>query len=153
MEFKLTDVPKDKVLIYSSDFLRAKETAEIIRDFLGLEKSALEMKEALRERGTDKWNMKYKTKEMVEELRERDMEKPTHNDEDMESVMQVAQRMSKLVQEVEMEFENHVILLCSHRYPCQILQSVFNGLSPEQFWDLPRLEIGNILELNANYHA
>ena len=121
-----------------------KQTAEIIHAELGV-KASIEYKESLRERGLGKWDMGPGS--IVEEMWAKDAADPTHKYNGVESVMEMVLRMSRLVQQLDREFEDHIIILVSHGDPCQCLHTVFIGLSPGEFRKLPDFKNCEIREL------
>ena len=130
--------------MFSSDFLRVKQTAETIHKELGIVEP-LKLEEALRERRLGKWDMC--PGKVVEEMWSRDAIDPTHKYNDVESVMEMVLRMSRLVKQLDSQFEDRIIVLCSHGDPCQILHTVFIGLPPNEFRNQPDYKNCEIREL------
>ena len=135
---------EERVVIFSSDFLRVKQTAEIIHGELKL-KASIQYKEALRERGLGKWDMGPGS--IVTEMWARDAADPTHKFNGVESVMEMVLRTSKLVEQLDREFEDRIIILVSHGDPCQCLHAVFIGIHPSEFRSLPDFKNCEIREL------
>ena len=132
------------MIVFSSDFLRVKQTAEIIHKELGVVEP-LQLKKDLRERGLGKWDMG--PGDIVAEMWSKDAIDPTHKYNGVESVMEMVLRMSRLVQQLDNEFKDRIVILCSHGDPCQILHTVFIGLPPNEFRSQPDFKNCEIREL------
>lgn len=134
---------KDKIIIYSSDFKRAKETAEIIQQKLSVE--VIVYTEMLRERffglyeGLD--DSRYT------DVWERDKKNEDNTYNSVESPRQVAERTKLLVEQIESQYSKKNILLVSHGDCLQILQTVFAGISPAAHRSLPHLQTAEIRKM------
>ena len=130
-------------LIYSSDFRRARETAEIARALLGA--LPVTLNERLRERffgafeGTS--NANYQT------VWDRDREDPGQTEDGVESVMSVLGRTSSLVAELELEHVGKTIVFVAHGDPLQIMQTGFLSVNPAEHRGLPPLTTAELREL------
>jgi probable phosphoglycerate mutase len=133
----------EETVIYSSDFARARETAELAREVLGA--GAVTTSQALRERGFGSWegtsNANY---ERVWEL---DRENPGHTEAGVESVMSVLGRTSAFVAELVARHQGAVILLVGHGDPLQILETGFRTMNPADHRSLPPLPPAGLREL------
>lgn len=131
---------KDKIIIYSSDFKRTKETAEIVQEKTSAK--VLVYTELLRERffglydGLD--NSQY------DEVWEKDKRNEKNTFNSVESPRQVANRTNSLIEQIESEYQSRNILLISHGDSLQILQTVFSGISPAAHRSLNHLQTGEI---------
>ncbi len=108
--------------IVCSDFMRAQESAEIVFSLLGCTTS-LTMDPRLRERNFGEY-------ELSADSGYNDVWKEDALDADsrckgVESVNQVMQRVTLVVQELEKQFNGSTILLVSHGDALQILQAAF----------------------------
>ena len=120
----------EKFVVISSDFRRARETAEILHDHFKV-KTPLRLEEALRERGCGDL---HKTSVMNAFLPifELDYTDPTHTEYGCESLMNCVIRMSRVLASVNEEFENRIIVLVSHGDPLHVLWAVITGVPPSE---------------------
>lgn len=131
-------------VIYSSDFARARETAEVAREALGA--GPVRLRVALRERafgaleGTSSRN--------YERVWSRDREDPAHEDHGVEPAARVRARGWALVEELEAAHRDATILLVSHGDPLQLLQTAFLGRGAGEHRDLPHWEPGEVRALS-----
>ena len=109
--------------ILSSDFLRARQTAEIVAESCGNE---VEIRQQLRER----WfgELDQSDDSGYGQVWEEDRLDASHTKWNVESVNSVGDRMSNLVRELNEENENQFFLLVSHGDPIQILTTWFKKL-------------------------
>ena len=121
----------EKIVIVSSDFRRTRETAEILHSELGV-KRPIRFEIALRERGLGSMNMTYNW-DSVRQMWALDEVDPTHTEYNCESVMSMTVRTSRLVQQLDKEYNDMIIILVSHGDPCQCLYAIFIGLNPNEF--------------------
>jgi probable phosphoglycerate mutase len=114
--------------IYCSDFLRTKETAEIVCDQLGWDFAQVIFDLRLRERFFGDYegqnNFKY------EEFALPDLDSPDWRDKNVESAGAVLERTSELIAEIEQKFSGKNVLLVSHGDVLQILECGFKRVSP-----------------------
>ena len=123
---------KDKKidLIFSSPFLRAKETAELIADVLGLE---VIIDDRLREVGVgqfegktvEEFGAKFSTKESRYEKA----------DYGVESGKDVELRIKNFLDEINEKYKNKNIIVVSHGDPLQIFHSIAQGIKPLDAFD------------------
>jgi broad specificity phosphatase PhoE len=133
----------EKVIIYSSDFLRAKETAEIAKDILNTDK--IHFTELLRERFFG--NFEKTSNENYEKVWMHDKENVHHEIENVESITSVLNRTTRLILDLEKKFQNKKILLVSHGDSLQILQTGFLKTCSSRHRDVPNLNTAEIREL------
>ena len=135
-------LPSDTV-ICSSEFSRARQTAEIARVQLGAAEVAIV--EALRERCFGAWEGSASANyARVWAADERD---PDHADGDVESAAAVLERTTALIVELDRRYSSRDILLVSHGDPLQILQAGFLQIDPSRHRSLPALETAEIRRL------
>ncbi len=135
---------EDTIRIYSSDFLRAKETAEIVHKLLH-EKHPLHFTPQLRERFFGDLNgLGDNNYQKVWTLDQTD---PNHHQYGVESANQVVTRTKGLIDELESQFENETILLVAHGDVLQLLQTWFQGVCASQHRQLPHLDTAEIRHL------
>jgi len=133
---ELAEVFNAESLIYSSDFLRARETAEIIRDTLGVPEIIFE--ERLRERFFGEWEGQCHAN--YSKTWKKDAFDPTREYNGAESSRAVQQRMWAVIQSLENAFEGKTVILVSHGDPLMLLQTAFKNLGPERHRSLPYIE-------------
>ncbi len=115
----------------SSDFRRARETAEILHSNL-LVKEPIRFESNLRER----WFGSLDTKNVdthCPQIWALDEADPTHNEYGIESVMEIVFRMSQTIQKLDKDYCERIIIMVSHGDPCQCIHSVFMGISPNEY--------------------
>ncbi len=131
------------VIIYSSDFLRAKETAEIAQKLLGVKKINFHKK--LRERYFGKYD-----KTSLDNIKiawEYDEKNPNHKHKGVENPNKVLKRTLSVINELEKKYKNKKILLVSHGDVLQILYTHFSGKPVKHHRLIPHLETAEIREL------
>ena len=155
-EYGLTDLGKeqvlkaadyfqkeDRIIIFSSDFKRAKETAVIMKEKLTSE--YIIYTPQLRERffgyydGLD--DSQYSS------VWEKDINDKNNKENSVESPVQVAERTETLIEYIESEYDNRNILLVSHGDCLQILQTVFEGISPAAHRSLSHLQTAEVRKM------
>ena len=135
-------------LIFSSDVLRTRQTAEIVAKELGLE-----VKRDVRLRDIN-WGI-YQGKPMkgawayYKHNMEERFRKASPGGE---SWSEVQQRMIEFIKEVERKYNQKNILIVSHGDPLWLLESWFQGLSKQELLKQRRegcpIKIGDLKELN-----
>jgi probable phosphoglycerate mutase len=132
------------VIIYSSDFLRAKETAEIARKLLGIKKK-INFHKNLRERYFGKYD---KTSlDNIKIVWEHDRKNANHKHQGSESPNKVLKRTFILISQLEKKYKNKKILLVSHGDVLQILHTHVSGKPVSHHRLIPHLETAEIREL------
>jgi broad specificity phosphatase PhoE len=130
-------------IIISSDFARARETAEIAAKILGTEPATLNP--ALRERYFGNWDRTHNGN--YQHAWNEDVLDPSHKRDNVESVDEVIARAGSLIATLEKEYTGKNILLVSHGDTLQILQTIFAHVSPGSHRSLPHLGTGEIRKL------
>jgi probable phosphoglycerate mutase len=156
-DFGLTDLGREQALtsaeksglpvgtlIYASDFTRARQTAEIVREHLGAP-AAVTVAAALRERYFGDWD----GSDTANYAKVWAADETGRSDDGVESVAAVQDRTTALVAELEHEHRGQDILLVSHGDALQILQTGFRKMSPAQHRSLPHLETAEIRQLET----
>ena len=140
-------------LIISSDFLRAKNTAETTQKILNT-LQPIQYSIALRERFFGELNGKNDSQyQMVWDI---DQQNPDHQKFNVESANQVVSRISALIMQLEQQyFDLHKnvgqkILLVAHGDVLQLLQTWFQNVPASQHRSLPHLETAEIRCLNPD---
>ena len=108
--------------IFTSDFRRTRETANIVA---GLLNAPIKEAVSLRERNFGRWDGQSDTN--YETVWAADAEDPGHVRWGVESVSSVAERMSRFVKEVDQLGVGQTYLLVSHGDPLQILITASQG--------------------------
>jgi probable phosphoglycerate mutase len=137
---KLLD--KDTI-IYTSDFLRTKETAEIARKVLKAKPVKLEKK--LRERYFgifEKASVSNYAKVWAE-----DSKNPDSKKYGVESANELLERMTSIIPGLEKKYSGKKILLVSHGDPCQLLNIGFLKMKASEHNHLKFIENADIREL------
>ncbi|MFA7385666.1 MAG: histidine phosphatase family protein [Candidatus Paceibacterota bacterium] len=133
------------VIIYSSDFLRARETAEIAKKLLSVKK--INFNKNLRERYFGKFDKTSLTN--IKEAWERDKKNPNHKHKGIESPNKVLKRTLILINRLEKKHKNKKILLVSHGDVLQILYTHFLKKPVSHHRQTPHLETAEIRELKV----
>lgn len=127
------DFLRKRAVVVSSDFLRARETAEIVRSVL--EADPVLLNESLRERYFGKWEgLHYKHYATAWEGDELNAELEKNG---AESANSVRRRMIGSVLALESECRNQDIVLVSHGDPLRFIQTAFSGLRTEENGQVP----------------
>lgn len=130
-------------IIVSSDFTRAKETAEITREILEADNVLLTPK--LRERFFGFWEKKHNRH--YQDVWNDDSNNPHHKNNNVESTAEVLERTVALINELEEQYAGKKILLVSHGDALQILQTAFEKISSAYHRNLRHLEVAEIRQL------
>lgn len=133
-----------ETIIYSSDFRRAIETAQIAGEILGAGKIHLSI--ALRERFFGGYDGQ-KVKEYLEIWPTHQRDTRAQQIHGVENSEEIAERLIKLIEKLETQYQNECLLLVSHGDPLQVLQATFAGLDPECARLLKYIQPGEIKAL------
>ncbi len=134
---------KENTEVYASDFVRAEETAKIFADAIGADDIHITQK--LRERHFGNFEKQHNSN--YEVVWASDVQDPTHQENDVESVVAVQDRTTSLILELEGLYEGKNIILVSHGDALQILQTGFAKIDPAQHRSLPHLNTAELREL------
>jgi broad specificity phosphatase PhoE len=129
-------------VIITSDFLRARQTAEIVAEWRHL--PAPGIKSGLRERWFGKWDDQSDTH--YQDIWKNDIKPDSANDKNVEPVEKVLQRGLDVIEQLEKEYSDKSILLVSHGDMLQILRTAFNGVAPSQHRQLPHHRTAQIIK-------
>ena len=139
------DLPADTV-IYSSDFARARQTALLVRAYLGAPEVVIA--EALRERCFGNWEgspvANYARVWAADET------DPGHPGGSVEPAAAVLDRATAFIVRLERRHSGRDILLVSHGDTLQILQAGFAGVDPSRHRSLPHLATAEIRQLRLS---
>ncbi|MBT8434060.1 MAG: histidine phosphatase family protein, partial [Gammaproteobacteria bacterium] len=133
-----------KPIIVSSDFLRAKESAEIASTVLQAD-GTINLDKRLRERNFGE--LELTADRGYADVWREDAENPDHQLRGVESVNQVMTRVTSAVAEYENRFADATILLVSHGDALQILQTAFARMDGSSHRQLEHLRTGQIRQL------
>lgn len=134
-----------RTLVVTSDYRRARETAEIIHSELAVQ-SLLRTDVALRERNMGRLDMG--PAEAARELWAGDLVDPAHTDYGNESVLDVIARMTEALQRQCAEQSGGIILMVTHGDPALILRGAFLGIAPEKIRsEVPYFDNCDVVEL------
>ncbi len=126
--------------IICSDFLRTRQTAELIAESLNL--PSPQQDTGLRERFFGTWE--GKSAEHLQGIYQRDQITEKRVDDGVESPEAILQRGIKSLERLEQKYRDHVILLVSHGDILQILRTAFVGKPPQKHRSLPHHETAEI---------
>jgi len=132
-------------IIYSSPFSRAKKTAEIAKEVLGVEAEII-FDDRLRERWFGDWEKTDNT--AYEKIWKEDRVNPEHKIKNVESALEVQKRITSLIEDLEEKYIGKNILLVSHGDTLQILQTGFLKISASEHREVPHLHTAEIRKLN-----
>ena len=135
-------LPKGTV-ICSSDFSRARQSAEVVRAYLGA--SEIVMAEALRERCFGDWEGSPTAN--YAHVWAADETSAAHADDNVEPAAAVLDRTTAFIVGLERRYSGRNILLVSHGDTLQILQAGFLRMDPSGHRSLPHLEMAEIRQL------
>lgn len=137
------DILDKDTVIYSSDFKRARESAEIARKVLISKPVHLTVK--LRERHFGNWERSDSSNYQV--VWAEDAVNPDHKKNKIESANEVLNRTTLLVGQLEKKYSGEKILLVAHGDSLQILQTGFMKVDTSTHRNIKYLELGEIREL------
>ena len=139
------DIPLDEnTLIVSSDFKRARESAEIMQRLL-ISLTPVKFDHRLRERHFGE--LELKSDNAYESVWHEDQIDTDNRLRAVESPNQVMTRVSALISEYEGKVSGAALLLVSHGDALQILQAAFSKLDASTHRQQKHLETGEIREL------
>lgn len=130
-------------LIVSSDFARARETAEIAATLLHVD--SVIATPHLRERFFGAWDRQHTSN--YSRVWSDDLVNPDHKHNDVESTSEVVARATALIRDLEDAYSGRNILLVSHGDTLQILQTAFERVASSHHRLLSHLETGEIRKL------
>ena len=136
-------------LIFSSDFSRAWQTAEIVRAHL--DSPEVNLATALRERCFGDWE--GSATDNYARVWAADETDPEQVGSGVEPVAAVLDRTTALIVDLERRYSGRHILLVSHGDTLQILQAAFLRLSPTRHRRLPALRTAEIRQLRLEERA
>lgn len=140
-----TDILGSNIKIFSSDFLRAKETAVIVHKRLNRADSLI-FTSLLRERFFGELN--DSSDDNYQKVWSLDSSNPNHKQFGCESVNEVLGRCIELIETIEAEHNDSTIVLVAHGDVLQIMQTWFEGVSSSNHRQLRHL---NTAELRRYY--
>ncbi len=154
-DFGLTENGKQQVLssikrfseivfdvIITSDFLRARQTAEIVAEWCHL--PAPVIKPDLQERWFGEWDGQSDTH--YQDVWDNDIKPDLTNDKNVEPVEKVLQRGLNVIEQLEKEYSDKSILLVSHGDILQISRTAFQDVPASQHRQLPHHRTAQIIK-------
>lgn len=130
-------------LVVTSDFSRARESAEIARQLLGTQDMIVTPK--LRERFFGTWDRQHYNN--YRNVWTNDALDGAHKHNEVESTKEVLARTTLLILELERDFSGRSIVLVSHGDVLQILQTAFERIDSANHRLIPHLDTGEIRKL------
>jgi len=135
---------KSDTIVYTSDFLRATQTARIFCESIGLDDPISDTR--LRERNFGRFE--NTSIAAYDRVWERDVDDDTHSFEGCESTAALAERLTQLLDDLERRWRDKKIVLVSHGDPLQVLQTILLGLKCNQHRSLPHLENAELRKIS-----
>lgn len=135
-------LPPETVIV-SSDFLRARETAQIAREVYRCPE--IRMHQGLRERYFGR--LEGTSCDRYHEVWEKDSHDPDHTPFAAESPRHLVSRLKRTVEQLEEEFNNNTVLLVSHGDPLRFLQLFTNQRALTEHMELLHFGPAEIREL------
>ncbi|MEO7904296.1 MAG: histidine phosphatase family protein [Candidatus Saccharimonadales bacterium] len=130
-------------IIYSSDFSRARHTADVVSGMIGAD--AINLDIALRERFFGQHELKSSA--LYQQVWSADEQDPTHCNDRVESVQSVLGRVGCFIDQLESIHQNQTILLVSHGDTLQIAQAGFENVDQRNHRQLQHFDNGEIRTL------
>lgn len=143
-KIKADGVLGSSTIIYSSSFSRAKRSAEIAKEVLGVYHEII-FDDRLRERNFGDFEKTHNSN--YQKIWDEDMKDPKHTKNNVESAEEVQKRVVSLILDIEKQYTNKNVLLVSHGDALQILQTGFYKKSASTHRDVKHLEVAEIREL------
>ncbi len=125
-EYKDTSIFAQDSIIFTSDFLRTRQTADIIAGVI--KSNHVYTTEKLRERSFG--DFEKKSKDNLESIWESDMRNTTKRFMHVETTQEVFDRVDAFINELEEKYTNKTIILVSHGDVLQILLACWQNFSP-----------------------
>lgn len=113
-------------LIFSSDFKRTKQTAEILSEEIGVD---VNFNKKIREINVGEFDGKPNSE--YHKFFQNDQEKLSKRPPEGENLRDVAKRVSEFLEDLEEKYEDKNILIISHEYPIWMLETVMKGWGEE----------------------
>ena len=135
--------PASEYVIVSSDFLRAKETAEIAKEFLRADTLLLD--ERLRERFFG--NYENGPDDHYDTIWQNDAKNPEHSFNGVEPANHVMERVTAVISDMENRYIDKSILIISHGDPLQFLETAMQNIPITEHQKCPLMNLGEIKEL------
>lgn len=137
------------ILVLSSDFLRAMETAECAsrasRDAEEINFDSITVETRLRERYFGEWDLG--SDEHYNDVWVDDAVDPSHTINGVESVQSVVKRTTEMILEWDQKYNQYMIICVAHGDVLQILQSGFNKMDCSKHRSLEHLETAILRKL------
>lgn len=134
------------VLIISSDYLRAKQSAEIVQNII-CATAEVQLDCRLRERDFGQWELQDHANYKI--VWQHDERSPKHNEDGVEPVISVLNRSLDLIAELNALHCDRTILLVGHGDGLQILLSYCQGLKPSHHRKITTVRNAEIRSLKA----
>ncbi len=135
---------KGGTLCFCSDFLRARETAEIFCELGGLDAPRPEKR--LRERFFGELELGPDT--AYQSIWDLDARQPDHHEMGCENPGEVAGRIAEFIAELEESLAGQTLVFVSHGDPLQIAQTIFHEIAPHRHRELPPMATGELRRLD-----
>lgn len=133
-------------IIYTSDFKRARQTAQIAKQMLKAQK--IHMTRLLRERHFGNYENTHNKN--YNKVWQHDKKDPNHTNENVESTNNVLKRTTRLIKRLEKTYKNKNILLVAHGDSLQILQTGFLKQDPSSHRNIKHLDVAEVRKIEIN---
>ena len=133
------------IRVFSSDFLRARQTAELFAEIASCNAPVLLVPD-LRERFFGRYE--GLSDSSYHEVWRLDAMDQHHQQQGVESVVSVRERVRRLVANLEKTYRGQQFVLVAHGDVLQISQTLFQDLPGQRHRQLPHLEVAEIRRLN-----
>ncbi|MEK7203195.1 MAG: class I tRNA ligase family protein, partial [Patescibacteria group bacterium] len=147
-----TKLKKEKIdIIFSSEFLRTKETAFLVAEFLNIDKNKIIFDKRIKEVKVDTFSDKPSSnyENYFSSFEEKFYKTPPQG----ENLNDVKNRVGDFIYDIESKYSKKNILIISHEYPIWLMFAAVNGLDEKGAVAIREkkqefIEKGEMLELN-----
>ncbi|HSW97155.1 MAG TPA: histidine phosphatase family protein [Candidatus Saccharimonadales bacterium] len=142
-EYKDNSIFAQDSIIFTSDFLRTRQTADIIAEII--RGNHVYTTEKLRERSFG--DFENKSKDNLKSIWESDMRNNTERFMHVETTQEVFDRVDAFINELEEKYTNKTIILVSHGDILQILLTGWHAHSPSEHRNLLSIKNAEVRKL------
>ncbi|MFH1188363.1 MAG: class I tRNA ligase family protein [bacterium] len=139
-----TELKERKITrIFSSDFVRTRETAECIAETIGFAKEDIIFDTRLREVNTGDFDGKPVQEyfDFFNSIEEKFVKRPPNG----ETASEIKQRVGNFLYDIEKQYHDENILIVSHEYPLWLLCAAATGADVERASDMKRARVGEFI--------
>lgn len=143
-EYNVQKSLTNKALIYTSDFLRTVQTAEILAQ--AIKSNSLYYNTGLRER--DFGNFDQSSKEFLARIWHKDEEDSNHTFGNVESPTAALKRITNTINTIDAMHTNETIVIISHGDILQILLATSKGFLPGEHRKITTVKPGDLIKFD-----